>query len=47
MLTRVSADTLVDQATHAPYYRADVTIPPEQIAKLKNLQLIPGMPVWT
>ena len=28
MLSRVSADTLVDQATHVPYYRAEVTIPP-------------------
>lgn len=45
VLTRVSADILVDQATNIPYYRAEVTIPPEQIAKLKDLQLIPGMPV--
>lgn len=45
VLSRVSADTLVDQATHIPYYRAEVTIPPEQIEKLKGLELIPGMPV--
>lgn len=45
VLTRVSADALVDQATHAPYYRAEVTIPPEQIAKLGKLSLVPGMPV--
>ena len=45
VLSRVSADTLVDQATHVPYYRAEVTIPPEQIAKLKGLDLVPGMPV--
>lgn len=45
VLTRVSADTLVDQATHVSYYRAEVTIPPEQIAKLQDLQLVPGMPV--
>lgn len=43
-LSRVSPDTLVDQATRVPYYRAEVTIPPEQVAKLKGLELIPGMP---
>lgn len=45
ILTRVSADALVDQATHAPYYRAEVTIPPAEIAKLGKLSLVPGMPV--
>ncbi|WP_246098821.1 HlyD family type I secretion periplasmic adaptor subunit [Paracoccus laeviglucosivorans] len=45
VLSRVSADTLVDQATHVPYYRAEVMIPPEQIAKLNGLALVPGMPV--
>jgi len=45
VLSRVSPDTLVDQATHVQYYRAEVTIPPEQIAKLKGLDLVPGMPV--
>lgn len=45
ILTRVSPDTLIDQATHIPYYRAEVSIPPEQIAKLKGLELVPGMPV--
>lgn len=45
VLSRVSADTLVDQATQIPYYRAEVTIPPEQIEKLSGLDLVPGMPV--
>lgn len=45
VLSRVSPDTLVDQATHIPYYRAEVTIPPEQVEKLKGLELVPGMPV--
>ncbi|MFT4014897.1 MAG: HlyD family type I secretion periplasmic adaptor subunit [Paracoccus sp. (in: a-proteobacteria)] len=45
LLTRISADTLVDPHTQVPYYRADVTIPPEQLAKLKDLALVPGMPV--
>ncbi|MTH63305.1 HlyD family type I secretion periplasmic adaptor subunit [Paracoccus shanxieyensis] len=45
VLSRVSPDTLIDQTTHASYYRAEVTIPPEQLAKLGNLALVPGMPV--
>lgn len=45
ILSRVSADTLIDEASQVPYYRAEVTIPPEQIDKLSGLDLIPGMPV--
>ncbi|RNF35606.1 HlyD family type I secretion periplasmic adaptor subunit [Paracoccus methylarcula] len=44
-LLRVSADALIDEATRAPYYRAEVTIPPEELDKLGELALIPGMPV--
>ncbi|GLK63053.1 HlyD family type I secretion periplasmic adaptor subunit [Paracoccus kondratievae] len=44
-LSRVSPDTLVDQATHIPYYRAEVTIPASEVEKLGELALIPGMPV--
>lgn len=44
-LERISADALTDEATRAPYYRAEVTIPPEERAKLGDLALIPGMPV--
>ncbi|MBK4216568.1 HlyD family type I secretion periplasmic adaptor subunit [Paracoccus caeni] len=44
-LVRISADALVDEATRTSYYRAEVTIPPEQLAKLGDLALIPGMPV--
>ncbi|WP_252733477.1 HlyD family type I secretion periplasmic adaptor subunit [Paracoccus marinaquae] len=45
VLQRVSADALIDEATRMPYYRAEVTIPPEELAKLGDLALIPGMPV--
>lgn len=45
ILGRVSADALMDEATRQPYYRAEVTIPAEQLAKLGDLALIPGMPV--
>lgn len=44
-LDRVSADSLMDEATRTPYYRAEVTIPPEERDKLGDLALIPGMPV--
>lgn len=45
ILTRISPDTLMDQATKASYYRGEIMIPPEQLAKLDNLALVPGMPV--
>lgn len=44
-LSRISADVLMDEATQTPYYRAEVVIPPEELARLGNLELIPGMPV--
>lgn len=44
-LMRISPDALVDEATHMPYYRAEVTIPPDELQKLGDLALIPGMPV--
>jgi HlyD family type I secretion membrane fusion protein len=45
VLARVSADALMDEATRTPYYRAEVTIPPQELAKLGDLVLVPGMPV--
>ena len=45
VLSRVSADTLIDQASQVPYYRAEVTIPATELEKLKGLDLVPGMPV--
>lgn len=44
-LLRVSADALMDEVTRTPYYRAEVTIPPSELDKLGELDLIPGMPV--
>ncbi|MDP5305877.1 HlyD family type I secretion periplasmic adaptor subunit [Paracoccus sp. 2205BS29-5] len=44
-LERISADALTDEATRMPYYRAEVTIPPDELDKLGALALIPGMPV--
>lgn len=44
-LSRISADTLLDEATQTPYYRAEVVILPEELARLGELELVPGMPV--
>ncbi|WP_265500185.1 HlyD family type I secretion periplasmic adaptor subunit [Paracoccus beibuensis] len=44
-LDRISADALMDEATRTPYYRAEVSIPPEELSKLGSLDLVPGMPV--
>ena len=42
---RVSPDAVLDEATRTTYYRAEVTIPPDELPKLGSLALIPGMPV--
>ncbi len=43
-VTSVSADTLEDERTGHTYYTADVQIPPEEMKKLGNHTLVPGMP---
>ncbi len=44
-IARLSADALVDEATGAAYYRAEVVLESDQQARLGSLTLIPGMPV--
>lgn len=44
-VTIVSPDVLVDEATNAPYYRAEIELNPGELAKLGDIRLIPGMPV--
>ena len=41
----VAPDVQIDPVSHAPYYRAEIALPPDQIARLGKLVLIPGMPV--
>lgn len=41
----VSADVLTDQRTGASYYMAEVNLPDQEVAKLEDVQLYPGMPV--
>ncbi|PLL11933.1 HlyD family type I secretion periplasmic adaptor subunit [Tabrizicola sp. TH137] len=44
-LSVISADALADPNTGIPYYRAEITLPPDQLALLGDRALLPGMPV--
>ncbi len=45
-VVQLSADAFVDEASGRTYYRAEIVLPEEEIAKLpEGLALIPGMPV--
>lgn len=44
-VSRISADALTDEATNAAYYRAEVVLDPDELAKLGGHAIIPGMPV--
>lgn len=44
-LTYVSAATTRDEATGEIYYRGDIEIEPEELTKLGDRPLVPGMPV--
>ena len=44
-VTQVSADRLVDEATHEPYFRAKLKIAADLPSGVKAEQLYPGMPV--
>ena len=43
-VSRVSADTSVDQRTSAAYYTIRITLSGEEIARLGDVNLVPGMP---
>ena len=45
IVTRVSADKLVDEKTGAPYYKMSAKVTPEGVKLLKDHQVRPGMPV--
>src|ERR1700744_3200092 len=45
VVIRVSPDVTTDQRTGQTYYTIRVSMPPEEIAKLGEVKLIPGMPV--
>ena len=44
-VTRVSADTSTDQRTGQSYYTIRIALPPENVALLGDVRLLPGMPV--
>ncbi|GGG25521.1 HlyD family type I secretion periplasmic adaptor subunit [Caldovatus sediminis] len=44
-VTYVASDVTMDERTRHSYYRAFVLIDPEQLERLPNVQLVPGMPV--
>jgi HlyD family secretion protein len=45
IVTRISADTSTDQRTGQTYYTVRISMPAEQIERLGNVKLLPGMPV--
>ena len=45
VVTRVSPDTTTDQRTGQSYYTIRVSMPREEVARLGEVKLIPGMPV--
>jgi HlyD family secretion protein len=44
-VSRVSADTTQDQRTGMHYYTVRITVTPEELKRLGNVKLVPGMPV--
>ena len=44
-VTRISADASSDQRTGMTYYTIRIGMPPEEVAKLGEVTVIPGMPV--
>ena len=44
-VNRVSPDVTTDQRTGQSYYTIRVSMPPEEVARLGDVKLIPGMPV--
>jgi HlyD family secretion protein len=44
-VTRISADATADQRTGLTYYTIRIAMPPEEVAKLGEVTIIPGMPV--
>ena len=44
-VARISADALTDEANQVSYYRTEVVMGPDEMAKLDGKPIIPGMPV--
>jgi HlyD family secretion protein len=44
-VSRISADITSDQRTGQSYYTIRISIPPDQLSRLGDVRLVPGMPV--
>ena len=44
-VSRISADTTTDQHTNQSYYTVRIALPSDQVSRLGNVKLVPGMPV--
>jgi HlyD family secretion protein len=44
-VTRIAADVIQDQRTGQPYYLVRISLTADEIARLGELKLVPGMPV--
>ena len=44
-VSQVSADITTDQRTNQSYYTIRIAMPPEEVARLGHVRLVPGMPV--
>ena len=44
-VSQISADITTDQRTSQSYYTIRIAMPPEQVARLGDVKLVPGMPV--
>jgi HlyD family secretion protein len=45
IVSRISPDTTVDQRTGQSHYTIRISMPPEEVSRLGDVRLIPGMPV--
>jgi len=45
VVTRVSGDTTTDQRTGQSFYTIRISLPPNEVARLGDVKLMPGMPV--
>ena len=46
-ISRISADVSVDQRSGQSFYTIRIGVSPEEIARLGNVKLVPGMPLET
>jgi HlyD family secretion protein len=44
-VSRIAADTATDQRTGTSFYIIRIAMPPDEVSRLGDLKLAPGMPV--